>query len=91
MVKLPTEAQVIIDTINKHGFEAYAVGGSVRDILMGRKTHGWDYTTNAIPEEILRIFPDSFYDNQFGTVGIKIRESASPLSFPRRRESVLVF
>jgi len=74
MIKLPNEALAIINAVQKHGFEAYAVGGSVRDILMGRSTHGWDYTTNAIPEEILRMFPDSFYDNQFGTVGIKIRD-----------------
>ncbi len=63
--------QSIIDTLKKAGFEAYAVGGSVRDILMNRPTHGWDFTTNATPEEILKLFPDSFYDNQFGTVGIK--------------------
>ena len=41
---------------------------------MDRPTHGWDYTTNAKPEEILKVFPDSFYDNQFGTVGIKQRK-----------------
>ena len=84
MIKLPQSAQNIIDEFAKAGYKAYAVGGSVRDTLMGRPTHGWDYTTNAKPEEILKVFPDSFYDNQFGTVGIKIRDS---LSFPRRRES----
>ena len=73
MKSLPAEAQHIIDVLNKAGYQAYAVGGSVRDILMGRPTHGWDYTTNAKPEEILKVFPDSFYDNQFGTVGIKQR------------------
>jgi tRNA nucleotidyltransferase (CCA-adding enzyme) len=78
MIKLPNEAQGIIDAVQKRGFEAYAVGGSVRDILMGRNTHGWDFTTNAIPEEILKIFPDSFYDNQFGTVSIKIRDNKIP-------------
>jgi tRNA nucleotidyltransferase (CCA-adding enzyme) len=86
MIKLPKHAQMIIDTVKTHGFEAYAVGGSVRDTLMGRKTKGWDFTTSATPEDILKIFPDSFYDNQFGTVGIKIRDSV--LSFPRKRESV---
>lgn len=73
MIKLPKQAQSIIDAVNTHGFEAYAVGGSVRDTLMNRATKGWDFTTNAKPEDILKIFPDSFYDNQFGTVGIKIR------------------
>lgn len=69
---MTTFPQSIIDTLKKAGFEAYAVGGSVRDMLMGRPTHGWDFTTSAKPEEILKLFPDSFYDNQFGTVGIKM-------------------
>ena len=75
MINLPQPAQTIIDTLKKGGFEAYAVGGSVRDLLMGKSTKGWDFTTNAIPEQILKLFPDSFYDNQFGTVGIKIYKS----------------
>ncbi len=75
MITLPKNAQRIIDTLKKAGFEAYAVGGSVRDLLVGKETKGWDFTTNATPEEILKLFPDSFYDNQFGTVGVKIRKS----------------
>ncbi|MBI3576678.1 CCA tRNA nucleotidyltransferase [Candidatus Gottesmanbacteria bacterium] len=74
MIKLPQPAQKVIDTIKIAGFEAYAVGGSVRDLMMGRATKGWDFTTNAKPEEILKLFPDSFYDNQFGTVGVKIKD-----------------
>lgn len=72
LIKLPKQAQLVIATLQKAGFEAYAVGGSVRDLLLGRPTHGWDFATNAIPQKILEIFPDSFYDNQFGTVGIKV-------------------
>ena len=68
--KLPEDAQKIIKKLKKAGFEAYAVGGSVRDMILGRSTQGWDFTTNAKPEEILKIFKDSFYDNIFGTVGI---------------------
>ncbi|MEK7543435.1 MAG: CCA tRNA nucleotidyltransferase [Patescibacteria group bacterium] len=79
---LPRDAQSIIDTLKKAGFEAYAVGGSVRDTIMGKPTKGWDYTTNATPEEILALFPDSFYDNQFGTVGVKIYESPSARPIP---------
>jgi tRNA nucleotidyltransferase/poly(A) polymerase len=71
---MTTFPQSIINTLKKAGYQAYAVGGSVRDVLMGHPTHGWDFTTNARPEEILKIFPDSFYDNQFGTVGVKISE-----------------
>lgn len=72
MIKLPSEAQQIIDKLKKAGFEAFAVGGSVRDLLLGRPTKGWDFTTDAKPEDLLKIFPESFYDNQFGTVGVKI-------------------
>jgi tRNA nucleotidyltransferase (CCA-adding enzyme) len=79
-MKLPQLAQSVINSLKAKGFEAYAVGGSVRDTLMGRSTHGWDYTTNATPQQILEIFPDSFYDNQFGTVGIKIYEDDSQKS-----------
>lgn len=76
MIVLPKPAQAIIDTLYSAGFEAYAVGGSVRDLLMGKPTKGWDFTTNATPQEILELFPDSFYDNQFGTVGVKIYQSS---------------
>lgn len=74
MIPLPQSAKHIVDVLTKAGYQAYAVGGSVRDVLMGHPTHGWDFTTNATPEEILKLFPDSFYDNQFGTVGIKMPE-----------------
>jgi tRNA nucleotidyltransferase/poly(A) polymerase len=43
---------------------------------MNKTTKGWDFTTSAKPEQILALFPDSFYDNQFGTVGIKIYASS---------------
>lgn len=76
MIRLPKVAQEIIRTLQKKGFESYAVGGSVRDTIMKRPTHGWDFTTNAVPEDILALFPDSFYDNQFGTVGLKIKEKS---------------
>lgn len=89
MNALPQQAQIIIDTLQKAGFEAYAVGGSVRDLLMDKKTKGWDFTTNATPEDILKLFPDSFYDNQFGTVGVKIYESPSARPIPgiKKRDS----
>ncbi len=59
----------------------YLVGGSVRNLLLEKPAKDWDLTTNAKPEEILPLFPDAFYDNSFGTVGIpiKIISSESPL------------
>lgn len=75
MISLPQPVSSFINTFTAAGYECFAVGGSVRDILTGKPTHGWDFTTNAKPEEILALFPDSFYDNQFGTVGVKIRSA----------------
>src|SRR3989344_5300145 len=52
-------------------FQAYLVGGCVRDLLLGREPKDWDITTNANPQEIQKIFPNSVYENKFGTVGVK--------------------
>lgn len=69
--KLPPQVLKIFEIFQKADFQIYAVGGSVRDLIMDQPTKNWDFTTNAIPEEILQLFPDAFYDNQFGTVGTK--------------------
>lgn len=68
---LPDEVYQIINKFSKAGFKIYLVGGVVRDILMKRDAKDWDLTTDAKPEEILELFPDGFYSNQFGTVGLK--------------------
>lgn len=68
--KLPEQVENIFKIFQKAKFEIYAVGGCVRDLLMGQPTKDWDFTTNAIPEEILKLFPDGFYGNIFGTVGV---------------------
>jgi poly(A) polymerase/tRNA nucleotidyltransferase (CCA-adding enzyme) len=70
-MKLPKEVTQIIEKLEKAGYEGYVVGGCVRDFLMDKKPQDWDVTTNARPEELQKIFPDSFYENEFGTVGIK--------------------
>ena len=70
-VKIPKEIKEVYEALTKAGFEAHLVGGCVRDLLLGRTPKDWDITTNAKPEEIQKIFPDSFYENDFGTVGVK--------------------
>ncbi|MCK4554675.1 CCA tRNA nucleotidyltransferase [Candidatus Parcubacteria bacterium] len=67
-MKIPIYVQNIITELEKAGYEAYIVGGCVRDLLMNKQPKDWDVTTNAKPEEILRIFPDGRYENVFGTV-----------------------
>jgi tRNA nucleotidyltransferase/poly(A) polymerase len=54
------------------GYSLYLVGGCVRNMLLDLPVKDWDLTTNATPEQMLVLFPDSFYDNSFGTVGIPV-------------------
>jgi putative nucleotidyltransferase with HDIG domain len=68
----------LLDKFAKAGYEIYIVGGAVRDLLTGRDVDDWDFTTNATPEEILKLFPKGFYGNQFGTVGISDSSSPNP-------------
>ena len=70
-IHLPKEINNILNDLNKSGYEGYLVGGCIRDILMNKEPKDWDITTNARPEEIQEVFPDSFYENNFGTVGVK--------------------
>lgn len=70
-MKVPSEVKNIIQTLETHSFEAYVVGGCVRDLLLKKSPKDWDVTTNAKPDEIRKIFPDNFYENKFGTVTIK--------------------
>lgn len=71
--KLPKEIEDIISNLKEAGFKAYIVGGCVRDILLNEDPKDWDITTDAKPEEIQKIFPDSLYENKFGTVAVKSR------------------
>lgn len=68
--EIPQEVTTIYNTLKQGGFDSYLVGGCIRNILMNIPVKDWDLTTNATPEEIQKLFPDSFYDNTFGTVGI---------------------
>ena len=75
--KIPKETVETITMLQNAGFEAYLVGGCVRDFVMDATPADWDVTTNARPNDIQRIFPDSVYDNEFGTVRV-ITHSADP-------------
>ncbi len=69
--RVPEEVRGVSRALSAAGFENYLVGGSVRDLLLGKVPKDWDITTIATPEEIQELFPDSFYENDFGTVGVK--------------------
>ncbi|XKT74663.1 MAG: CCA tRNA nucleotidyltransferase [Patescibacteria group bacterium UBA2163] len=78
IAQVPKEVSTVSDALENAGFEAYLVGGCVRDMALGKTPKDWDLTTNATPEQIQEIFPESFYENDFGTVGVKT-ESDDPL------------
>ncbi|AKM79619.1 MAG: tRNA adenylyl-/cytidylyl-transferase [Candidatus Beckwithbacteria bacterium GW2011_GWB1_47_15] len=69
-LELPASVKKVLKTLADAGFEVYIVGGAVRDILTETAVTDWDFTTDARPEEITKLFPDAFYDNVFGTVGV---------------------
>ena len=68
---IPEEVKSVIEKLKGAGFEAYIVGGCVRDFLRNVEPEDWDVATNAKPEEIQKIFPKSFYSNQFFTVTVQ--------------------
>lgn len=55
-IVLPEKVRYILDTLNRNGYEAYAVGGCVRDSLLGRVPQDWDITTSAKPKEVKALF-----------------------------------
>lgn len=55
-INIPKEISYILDTLEKNNYEAYIVGGCVRDSVLNRQPKDWDVTTNALPEDIIRIF-----------------------------------
>lgn len=73
-INYPEEIKKITDKLINAGFELYLVGGTLRDFLLQKTPKDWDFTTNATPEIIQEVFPESFYDNSFGTVGIPTQE-----------------
>ncbi len=76
-VNVPVEVNTIIEKVQKAGFEIYIVGGAVRDVILKKDVYDWDLTSNATPEELVKLFPEAFYDNAYGTVGIA-SESGRP-------------
>lgn len=73
------EVVEIIMKLQNAGFEAYIVGGCVRDLLLQREPEDWDVATQATPEQIQALFPDTFYANKFFTVTVLTESQNSKL------------
>lgn len=75
-LRLSLESLYILYTLQQHGYEAYIVGGAVRDLIRASwgislpENIDYDFTTNAHPEQIQALFPEHFYENTFGTVSV---------------------
>ena len=70
--QIPDKILEFYKKIEKANFDVYFVGGSVRNLFLKLPVKDWDLTTSATPEDIQKLFPDSFYDNDFGTVGVPV-------------------
>ena len=68
-IVIPEYVQKVARILTKEGFECYLVGGALRDIVLGKQPHDYDLATNALPDEMLNIFPKSISTGaKFGTV-----------------------
>ncbi|MCL6096417.1 MAG: CCA tRNA nucleotidyltransferase [Patescibacteria group bacterium] len=74
---IPDNILKVYKKLHNASFEAYFVGGCVRSIILKKDVKDWDLAANAAPEDILKLFPDGFYDNKFGTVGIPLADKRS--------------
>ncbi len=84
MQKLPDFVVNFLKIFQKSGYEIYLVGGIVRELMLKKGKVDWnlaDFTTDAKPGEIQKLFSDSFYENKFGTVGVKISSAKQELVF----------
>ena len=76
IICLPTNVNKIIDTLYNAGYEAYAVGGCIRDSILSKNPYDWDITTNARPEEVKKLFPKTLDTGiKHGTVSILFKEN----------------
>src|ERR1700761_7108778 len=79
MRMLKTAAISIVETLRSKGFQAYLVGGCVRDILLNREPADYDVTTDATPEQVMRIFPQTYaVGAQFGVVLVPVKDGVPP-------------
>jgi putative nucleotidyltransferase with HDIG domain len=70
-IRPPDSVLTILRRLWAAGHAGYVVGGSLRDVLMGRLPHDWDMATDARPERLLELFPGAVYENRFGTVAVR--------------------
>jgi len=68
---IPAATRELLETLWAAGHAAYVVGGSLRDVVLGRRPADWDLASEALPERVVELFPGSLYENRFGTVAVR--------------------
>jgi putative nucleotidyltransferase with HDIG domain len=68
---IPAGTRELLETLWAAGHAAYVVGGSLRDVVLGRRPDDWDLASDALPERVVELFPGSVYENRFGTVAVR--------------------
>jgi len=62
---IPAEVLDVGRILLNINYEAFVVGGCVRDLMLGKEPKDWDIATNALPEEVQKIFPESVYEKRY--------------------------
>lgn len=92
-IEIDKKARKVISMLESKGYNAYIVGGCLRDILLGRKSHDIDITTDALPEEIIEVFNDSYKvvetGVKYGTVTVIIEASPIEITTFRSEQDYL--
>ena len=73
-IQIPAAAASLLHTLQEAGYEAYVVGGCIRDSILDRPVHDWDISTNATPQEVIAVFGKEntiLTGLQHGTVTVK--------------------
>jgi len=87
---LPENVIEVLKTLEANGFEGYIVGGCVRDMLLGKTPNDWDITTNALPEQVIEMFPRTVDIGKLhGTIGIIFDDKSHPVGANRIRPQLL--
>jgi tRNA nucleotidyltransferase/poly(A) polymerase len=86
MITIPEEVKDFLEVFKKKDLKIYIVGGAIRDLLLNKSVKNWDFATSAIPKQIQKLFPDSFYNNTYGTVSVPKDKTIYEVT-PFRKES----
>jgi len=78
-MEIPSLVQQILKKLEEKKYQAYTVGGCVRDLLLEREPKDWDIATDAKPDKIEQLFENSFINNDFGTVTVVNKEEQPAL------------